>query len=217
MKKYIALALLGIFIGCTFNKNKSTEDHVLCDLNKKYDNVNDFFGNKMVSHFPKKIDKHNVTFTESLSPELGNLELILINKVERDHLADIVEEFEKKSIAIYNANDSCLLIVNRFVNKDKYFEVTPSKEDLQLVNRDCYSGLFPIPNFWHNDFTTEETLCRLPSDFRLYVVDSKSGENIDEKYLTDGRFMPKEWKNGYSKGVAISEKQNVIIYWLIIW
>jgi len=186
-------------------------------LNKKYDNVKSFFGKEMTNHFPEKINNDNKSFTESLSPELGTLELVFIDTIESISIGNIINKLEKKSIAIYNANDTCLLIVNRFATEGNYYDVSPSKTELELVDKNCYSKLFPIPNFWHNDLTTEETYCKLPPDFRLYVIDAKSGKYFDEKYLTDGRYMPQEWKNGYSKGVAVSKKRNIAIYWLNIW
>ena len=29
--------------------------------------------------------------------------------------------------------------------------------------------------------------------------------------------MPNNWKHGYSYGICISEEQNVIIYWVVMW
>lgn len=218
MNKYLALFLIGIFMGCnSYEQNNTVEELVLSELNKKYNNALVFFGKNKVDHFPVKIEDKNSSFTDSFSPELGNLELVLLNYFESSYASHIISEFEEKSISIYNATDSCLLVVNRFVSRDDYYEVKPTKSELKLVDRDCYSDFLPIPNFWHSDYTTEETSCKLPEDFKIYVIEAKSGKHFEEKYLTDGRFMPSKWKNGYSKGVAISKKRKVIIYWLIIW
>ncbi len=217
MKRYIILVLLSIcIVGCAFNQNKSVDKQILYELNKKYEKIKEFFGREMVNHFPEKVDSTNITFTEGLSPDLGNLEFISINKIG-DKLPETIKYFQNKAIAIYNANDSCLLIVNRFANRNNYYKIKLSKSDFKLIDLNCYRNKFPVPNFWHNDFTTEKTYCRLPKDFKLYVLEAKSGQFFDKKYLTDGQFMPNEWKNGYSKGVAISKKRNVIIYWVIVW
>lgn len=216
MKIGVLLVLVAFCTGCTCT-NKSVEERIISDLNAKYDNAKSFFGKDFTNHFPKRINEDNITFTDGLSPELGNLELILTNNIESNHSTELINSFKEKSIASYNAGDSCLLIVNRFARKEKFYAIELSESDKQLLNRDCYSNLLPIPNFWHNAFTTEDTYCRLPSDFKLFVLEAKAGKHFDRKYLTDGRFMPEKWKNGYSKGVAISKKRNVIIYWLLIW
>jgi hypothetical protein len=29
--------------------------------------------------------------------------------------------------------------------------------------------------------------------------------------------MPKQWQNGYSKGIAISKEKRTVVYWTVIW
>lgn len=217
MRYCVLIILLVIHTGCNSNRNKLVNDKILSDLNAKYSEAKAFFGKDFVNHFPKNISKDNITFNEGFSPELGNLELILIDHLVNNSSTSIIAEFKKKSIAIYEANDSCLLIVNRFATRDNYYNIELSAADKLMINNKCSSDHYPVPNFWHNDFTTEKTQCKLPSDFRLFVLEAKSGKYFDEDKLTDGRFMPRKWKNGYSKGVAISQVRNVIIYWLVIW
>jgi hypothetical protein len=171
----------------------------------------------MTSHFPVKIDSLNITFTENYSPDLGNLELMVINKAGESQLMSIVNEFKDKAIYSCEASDSCLLVVNWFVSRNNYYKVKHTEDESHLISKDCYLDKQPVPNFWHNKYTTEETDCGLPKDFSIYVTEAKPGEHFDKEYLTDGNFMPANWKNGYSKGVAISEEKQVIIYWLIIW
>jgi hypothetical protein len=216
MEKYVILIAFCAAIGCNPSVNKSAEEQILIDLNNKYDSIKLFFGAEMTSHFPDKVTNRNISFTEGLSPKLGNLELIFIDSMDIS-ASEVSEDFERKSISVYGANDSCLFVVNRFVSRDNYYNVKPSAEEMEHIDLECYKGLFPVPNFWHNKFTTNETNCRLPADFKIYVIKSKAGKYLDDRYLTEGWFMPKEWKNGYSKGVAISEDRNIIIYWLTIW
>jgi len=221
MKKieFFLIVTICVCIGCSANTNndRSTNSKLLKDLNEKFFNTKSFFGKELVNHFPKRITEENITFTENLSPEMGNLEFILINKMENTQILELITTLKKKSITIYNACDSCLLVVNRFARKDNFYDIKLTESDSKLVDRDCYSSLFPVPNFWHNDYTTDSTECRLPRDFNIYVLEAKSGKHFDDKYLTDGRFMPEKWRNGYSKGVAVSEKRNVVIYWLLVW
>lgn len=94
MKSRILLIVLIICIGCTSNKKEpSPEDKIISDLNKKYESLKEFFGSKMVNHLPEKVNENTITFTECLSPELGNLELIFINK-GGSKLAETIKEFE---------------------------------------------------------------------------------------------------------------------------
>jgi hypothetical protein len=183
-------------------------------MNNEYLKVKSLFDVKLTKHFPKKLDKDYITFTESFTPDLGCLELILTNKLSE---IDKIQYYKDNAIVSYNAGDTCLLVVNRFASNENYYKVQLSKNDSQFVNLPCYSDKYPIPNFWHSDYTTNATTCKLPQDFVIYVIDSKQGKYVEDRYLTDGRYMPQNWKNGFSKGVAISEKRATIIYWLVIW
>lgn len=221
MKKLRFLLSIAMFICICCNSNTNRKEHIdpilLKDLNKKYLNDIKFFGYKFVDHFPKKVTAETIAFTENLSPEMGNLELMMINRTDSNDLLKLATNLKNKSIATFNAYDSCLFIVNRFARIDNFYDLKITDYESKIINNTCYSRLSPIPNFWHNNYTTDSTQCKLPTDFKIYVLDAKSGKYFDDKYLTDGRFMPEIWKNGYSKGIALSEKRNVIIYWLLIW
>jgi hypothetical protein len=131
----------------------------------------------------------------------------------------MIPYFEDRSIKVYSPADSNLLITNRFTknsnwsskNKALKSKITRFTEEID------YTGKYPIPNFWDNPLSVDITECKLPKGFKLYVVDAKSGRFFKEQFHTSGLYMPKEWKNGYAKGVAISKDRNLVIYWLIIW
>ena len=81
MKKCFVLVLIVFVASCSTDQNKSVKDYILKDLNAKYDKAIQFFGKDMVDHFPQKIDSLNITFTENYSPDLGNLEFFVINRI----------------------------------------------------------------------------------------------------------------------------------------
>ncbi|NOX84506.1 MAG: hypothetical protein GXO86_00845, partial [Chlorobi bacterium] len=197
LKKLLIIFIM-ILYGCVSNNNNSSETTMLKDLNKKYENDRAFFGEKLISYFPEKIDTSTITFTEGLSPKFGNLELLLFNKIDKNDLSDITENYEKKAIAAYHANDTCLLVVNKFVTKNNYYNLKAENFKKNQIYKTCYENKYPVPNFWHTDYTTDKTECRLPSDFIIYVLKSASGQFMKKELLTDGWFMPTKWKNGYS-------------------
>jgi len=217
-KNSLFILLLTSIVVCSCqNVHKTPHQLMLEDWNKKYSEQKSFFPAELTNHFPNTLDESIVTFTDNISPEMRSLELMVIDSINNDSLVKIKMNLESSCIGKYNASDSCLLIVDRFLTRTKYYKIENTKYDKLLIDRPCYNGLFPVPNFWHNSFTTDETECKLPDDFELYVTDAKQGKYLKEDFLTSGWFMPKQWKNGYSKGIAISMEQNIIIYWLAIW
>lgn len=221
MKRIILFTVFSLLIVSCNVKNDNEKDKKgkniytrLQKLNDKYLSSKSFYKDNFVNHFPKKLDSNYITYTECVSPEGGLMRLDLICKLGKSGY-DI---FRDSSKAIYLPGDTCLLIANRFANNKNYsYNILLSHEDSLKISRVCYQNELPVPNFWSNDYTTDSTDCKLPKDFEIFVLDAKPGKFLDDKYLTDGRYMPKEWKNGYSRGVAISKKRDVIIYWLIIW
>jgi hypothetical protein len=217
-RNYVLILLLMFVMTCSCqNELKNPHQLILEDWNNKYSEQKSFFPSELTSHFPKTLSESIVTFTDNISAEMGSLELMVIDSIKNDSLVKLQKNLESICIGKYIASDSCLLIINRFLTRSKYYKVKNTDYDKHLIERPCYSELFPIPNFWHNNLTTNDTECKLPADFVLYVIDAKQGKYLKEELLTTGWFMPMQWRNGYSRGIAISPERNIIIYWLGIW
>lgn len=218
---FINIIVIIFITGCLQNSQSTKpvdEEEMLKHITKEYIQVKTSLDRKLVNHFPQKLDSNYITFTNSaslLSPPIG---LKLIKKYKD------TSEWKKLfniAIAKYSAKDTCLLVVNRFANKDNYStNIKLSRKDSIIINRDCYNMRYPIPNFWHNKFTTKSTAYRLPADFEMIVIDAKPGIYFNQEDFEEDRisqFMPDQWKHGYSRGIAISKVRRVIIYWVIIW
>ena len=187
-------------------------------MNSKYLEAKRFFKEEFVDHFPPQLDSTTTGFDVSFSSEYQHLRLVLINLCDERKIDSLSLIYSDLSIAHYSAGDSCLLVTNRFTTADNWFKnIIMTPEQKKIINKDCYNFLYPIPNFYESEFATQDTECRLPVDFNLYVLESKAGKFMGDEYLTRGRFMPSKWRNGYSKGVSISTEKNIIIYWFIIW
>lgn len=219
MRQLLFLFIVFAIIGCNNGENNSqgSNSKVLDDLNLKYKDAKDFFGAEYTEHFPDKINENNITFTESYSPDVGNLELMVIDSIVSNEAYSDIMKIGLQALSSYKSTDSCLLVVNRFVNNENFYKVQPPDEELKEIDNKCYNDKLPIPNFWHNKYTTDNTSCKLPSDFFIFVLESKAGKFKSDEYLTNGKQMPDNWKNGFSRGIAVSKKRSVVIYWLIIW
>ncbi len=224
----LLLFLILVIIGCSNSEsqkpNKSNDDNVnkmLEQLNKDYNEVKVFFNEDFVSHFPDKVDTNVLRLSDCTSKESAKYDLInlfLTNRIPEEKLEMTIKMFEKKSNMIYKASDTCLLVVNRFVNEERFgMDFVLDSHELKKISKKCYDNKLPVPNFWGSKFVTLETECKISKDFKIYVFDAKQGKFLEDKYLTTGEYMPKSWKNGFSKGVAISQEKKIIIYWVIIW
>ena len=220
ISKYVFLvALLSVvMLSCSDNKNKGHEkgwnEFKINIINNEYKKVKNIFSPEEVSHFPEEIKDNYITHTEIVSPEAGIVRLDLT--VRYDSL-ESVQDILNKAIAVYNSEDTCLLVANRFARKEDYGQVSPRDIDTSIINRTCYEGKYPIPNFWQSDYYSDSTECKLDKGFLIYVLDAKPGIYNDERYLSHNPYLPEKWEHGFSKGISVDPHYKILIYWVIVW
>jgi len=184
------------------------------------------FDKAFINHFPTSIVTPFNTIISAENIERGFIGILLYEyDMDEDSLTVIENKMQHKAMKNYKSEDDCLLVINRF-DTDETFGY-PEKIVLPnsaLVNRTCYQGLLPIPKFfkYRNEFLNsiekenfEESETMLPLGFNIYVLEAKPGIYSEKYDLIPNRQMPDGWKNGYSKGVAISQKHRCVIYWSV--
>jgi hypothetical protein len=173
------------------------------------------FDTDFTNHFPNKIECDSTTRTSNLAPEINKVGFLLYEYDVEQNKFDIINAMaKKKSLAKYDAKDSCLLIVHRF-ETDEPFDNEPIL-DSSLLDKTCYGDKYPIPNFLSYAPKSKNTVI-LDDSFIVYVFEAKNKTNSKKFKMKTFLQMPKAWSNGYSKGMAISEKNRNVIYWSIMW
>lgn len=162
------------------------------------------FDSELVSHFPKKIP-NNWSSSTFGSPKYINeysrtAELSLsIQLTSKEKFESLKIQLKKEAKNINNSADSCLLIVD-------------SKENQNLTNCDSY---YPIPQKTIYNFEGDKW--KRQENCEIVLLDYQSGLFFENEYLTSKEYLPKDWENGYSKGYAFDNNEQIIMYWLIIW
>ena len=189
-----------------------------CDdtrFNTHYSGTLRGFKTEFIDHFPLEIGKGKIYYNKNYDYDVTKL--FLHQKIANDQFFYLYDSIEISSIANYNSSDSCLLVINMFTTTINYpKEKKATKNELELLNDKCLSNKSPVPNFWPLDIDST-TRCKLPKGFELFVLEARSGVYWDEKYLLDGKYMPEDWKHGYSKGIAMNKGTLEVIYWFVIW
>lgn len=167
-------------------------------------------------HFPEEINdrkaymlvREPTTFTEI---QYGARIQLLLTKASKEITDFDNSLFQFKQII--HPNDSCLLIIQRFglYEKEKYNDYS----DSLFKSCNCFS--LPIPDFTNLNKYLHNSSYLLPEDFTIYVIDAKPGSFMDSICLSQGLGLPESWRNGFSKGIAVSKNRNAIIYWLDVW
>jgi hypothetical protein len=214
MKTYIYLILIGFsIISCNSNRRPKFHQRV------KYKEYKGEFDKKLTKHFPDKLTTYPYGIIRATNMVKNDVCFMLCEyDIEKNKLDSIIKRIQNIAIAKYKSNDSCLLIVNRFETIESYenrkkVEIT----DTTKVNQDCFKKLYPIPNFINYHSTNGNADSKLTDDFNFYVLEAESGNYWKKYNLLPNPQMPDGWKNGYSRGVAISKEKRDVIYWAIVW
>ena len=203
MKVFISTLIISLLLSCN---NKATDYDFQKQIAKFDKTIKKHFPNKLVGLYTSSV--FNDTYHDVTS-------IILLNQFDNEKLFNkIKDSLINLSIAKYTPRDSCLLVVNMFTKENNYFNSFKTN-DTSYLKKNCLKNKLPIPNFWSLDFRSKN-ITHLPQDYNIFVFEA-SHNIIDKKYISENVYMPSYWKHGYSKGVAINNKEKKIIYWFVLW
>lgn len=221
MRKYIFFVLI-ILSSVTFSRcfrHKTSKYSA-----QKYEEYKNDFDKNLTQFFPESIanlETEYIDFFDNRNTSKNNYALMLY---EYNVLPAVVDSavIKARSLAraVYGGSDSCLLIVNKFETKETNQSIDPiAIIDSSNIERDCYNGQLPVPNFVDYRTLKAKQIEGLDTSFKIYVFEASHISSWGTAYnnMLPNPQMPMKWRNGYSKGMAISEKNKTVIYWLVIW
>jgi len=212
-----------IFMGCSNNSN-------LSDYKIDYKELEETYGKDKISHIPKNLDVPYafLMFTADEYCYIKKTGFTITYTTTDYEIDSLVKHYNNTCLQMVSPSDSCLLVVHPILNEnldgiDYIYEVRDETDDCNSltskIQANCKETSIPVPNFWETEFNDINITNndRLNDNFTIYVLDAEKGKFLNQKILSDGCGLPIDWKNGYSKGVAINPIDNVVIYWLEIW
>lgn len=212
IKFNVIIALLVLLCNSCTNKNSFSNV-----TNDNYLEAKNQFDSILVNHFPTTLNSNNNLTVSNTNSEKNDVGLFLFEYNLSEENIKKIKKKVQSALSQYNINDSCLLIVNRFetIKTKDSLELVEIK-DSSLIDKPCYNKRLPIPNFI--DFSIANSIGFWEhKNFEIYVLDVGSGNHFNRFNLYPNIQMPKNWKNGFSKGIAIDETKKTVIYWSIIW
>lgn len=198
--------------------------------NKGYDkSISYFEGIKegITSHFPKEIEFGSSYFYTIDSLGYYNTQEINITITKAEKEIENLKKLYKKE-QVYTIDNNCIIVVNDFIKKDD-IPFMPDEEVLLSESNDkiymttysnkCTKSYKVIPNFWNNFYGIDRAAKNgLNQSFKYIILAQEGGEGVYSPKLNSKiSFMPSFAKHGYSKGIAYSDKDKIVIYWLIFW
>jgi len=223
---FSSIVLVVFFSGC-FSKK---ENYFLSKMNTSLKEQKKSFGidykkTNLLSHFPDNIMNNGLSLHVSppscppsfkCSAQFGNIYLICKIDTTNNLIHDNIL-FDTEYLTDSN------IVVNLSELRRSIFPVAKCNQ--------WFANKKPIPYFESFNFGMGEKeeqkkvdgethynyTYTIPSDLHVYVIKAESGNFWKEDCNETRPALLKEWQSGYSKGVAISEKENIIVYWTMIW
>jgi len=170
--------------------------------------------NEFMSHFPFKIVDLPIKLHFNTKVSEGIIYSMLfefnVNKQKRDSINAFLRE---KYVQKYLSSDPDLIVIRRKTLRTENYKKTKVTHPIPFFETYCFSNAKDVVTT--GDVYDHTTKSGLSKEFKIYVLESKKGKYW--KKLESKKYMPEEWENGYSKGVAINDKKYIIIYWVVIW
>ncbi|MCE3229806.1 MAG: hypothetical protein K0S32_4357 [Bacteroidetes bacterium] len=178
------------------------------------------FPKELIKYFPSDVSSENYHISCSTDTSSHNIGLVLYEyDTDIKEINNLKKQLESlKPIAIYTGKDSCLLVVNRYEVDPTISAPNATISTNRYFDEKCLENKYPIPNFI--DYRTDEVplgILKLKPDFQIFVLSANKEKIFKEFKTSPFSEMPENWKNGYSVGIAYSEKEKAIIYWGITW
>lgn len=215
------LLLAILLTGLLFYLNVSRKNPMSPYVDIEYQNELKLFDSKFTNHFPKEIESNNTSYSTSHDISISHPGIWLKTIVDEDNFDTLLNYLQKKSIAKYSTVDTCLLIVDQHLTEKNHLDYDKNLRNSQTVDipdKPCHKDKHPIPNFWRSFFhETNDTQVGLEKTYSLFVLESEKGMFMDVEKLPNGKYTPKDWEHGYTKGVAMDKDSRTVIYWFDIW
>lgn len=185
-----------------------------------YRNQKNEFADAYVAHFPDSLTTHGYISALNQNTVKNDVGFLLYQfNLDEKALIREKEKLDQSAIAVYQGTDTCLLRINQFETLEtlrRRIEVVDIDTNLLIKQLKCKK--LPIPTFidFKNTDYGDDAL-KSDKDFKIYVLEAKSGiYDLELQKQLDNQ-MPFEWGNGFSRGVAINLKDKAIIYWFVMW
>ncbi len=223
-KVIVLFSFMSMFtLRCTNNINEKMIDVAKESFKKVSTKQN------LLSHFPGKIKELEVTLSISppgcpptfdCSNQTGYIILTLNKNLYKKEVDDLVSDVISYKTQ-YNSKDNTIINL-----KELRRNIFPVPKCNILVE-----NFLPIPYFEHYDFNMGfnemkveidevpyfDYTYTIPSDLQVYVIEAEAGNFWKEDCNEKRPISLKDWKHGYSRGLATSEEENIIVFWAMIW
>lgn len=112
-------------------------------------------------------------------------------------------------------------------DSDNFFLIGSERELLNQYDSITLKSKFVenqelIPNFHElvqneKNIYNSHTLCGLSNEYKIWLLKSGNNYVLPKEYKYEWSLLPEKIKHGYRSGLAFTENDLCIIYWVVVW
>jgi hypothetical protein len=149
------------------------------------------------NHFPDNVDyykntKYEISYSDWKIKKVRAIKLSSYY-TDKNLIKELKENLNKESIIIYKGTDKNLIEIG---------------SDTKRIS--CDTCFHLIPQFYYKN----NNKSGLNDDFDIYILDSKKVNQLSQDIIDSEKI---DLNDGYSKGIAINEKERTVIFWFLVW
>lgn len=217
---------------CSNQKNEQRisplRNKIKSSASNDYLAIKKFFPADLVKHFPDTLPINAISFSSNFKVSQLDYrpphayEFYLSVKSNKTLIKKMLSEMN--FIKNYSSDDPTPVLIFSYIEfkNEEYNILTIDGKNPNEAKAISASNLhkadeLPIPLFSNIEDTTYNTFSGLDRSSEIKIIDAKQGVFIDTSHILKNKYLPPKWQNGYSRGIAISKKENIIIYWVVAW
>lgn len=206
MKKYIIILIIFLSGCASFHSNKYERDFRV---------ISNEYPSELLDHFPKRINFSydlNSTFPSTIK-DSNRCGIQLVVYADEKYKNELTIKYTDHGYYTSNSSDSCIFIIDHLKNQSiaKNDKKLSSFNNIIYIIPDFQKLLSSNKNIQFNDYG------KLNDDFILYIIECKPQKYFTTNDTLNVFNLPNQLKHGISKGIAINQKSNLLIYWLEAW
>jgi hypothetical protein len=202
----VSLFVISLFliISSCKNFNERHSDEINNDYIESINLANDYFSDSMLNHFPNHISDSNFICLKLPYYEKSNrYGITVLTKSSPTEICDLMLHLTYDKKVMFS--DKNVLITDSINIWD---ESIPSDSLVIIPN---------FPRIFKRNLNQSRISELRMNYFVFFIIKSSSQSVLEGNFLSDGIGLPNEWKNGYSKGIAINKNDNELIFWFEAW
>ena len=210
------LALLNVTFSCRVKNIYSETTKSIVQFN------NCINSDSLFSHFPSKIVNSELLSGYYNIPVKGNcFGSILLCLKQSDEIINKIQSGKFIMSDSLNSDNFFTLEYDRLTDTSRYSHHLENENKLPIT--DFYETNYLIGELPDSTYLFDEKMYvpiskyAPPADLKIFIIDAKPGSIWKEQCNKPRSSSLSNWQNGYSRGYAISQKNKIIVYWIVVW